>query len=141
MIRKPFDGVGEQAHRPRGLVGLRVCRGERELAAGARIGLEQRVELTDPAGAVAGRRVELRQLFAHGNGRGGERNRPFERALGLGRPLQLAQADAQQVMRLGQPAVEGDGAGQRLGRLAGLAGEHLRQSQLVEHAAASDRRA
>ena len=133
MIGIAFGGVAQEPDRPRGLVGVGVGKGERKLAAGARVGVEQRLELANPAGAIPGRAVDIGQLFAGRDQPRCERDCPFERPLSIARTLQLAQTGAQEVVGIGQPPVEGDRTRERFRGLGRLPDRELRQTQLVEH--------
>ena len=133
IVRVEVRGDAQHPDCARHLAGIRVRKREPHLPGGARVGEQEIFQLLDLFGPSSHQTVDLRQLFARRQQIRRHRQRPLECRLRAREVVHRPQAHAEQIVRLGKPAVGLDGVAQRFGGVPMLAAEMPREPQLVEH--------
>ncbi len=133
VVRVPVEGLPQGRHRAVDQAGTRVRQAQGD--APRRRGIERRqgLELCESFLGMAHSSVEIGKLLPRRQQRGRLRDGACESGEGLGVAMKVAQAQAKDVVRLGEPGSERQCLPQRLRTLRGLRRPVQHEAQFVEH--------
>ena len=134
MIRRSLERVAKGEHGQIGVSSARMRQADRHLPLDV-LAIETRkyLQLLELVRTPAEAAVQIRELVAGGNEARGQGNRFFQRLFRVGVPPLLAQAQPEQVVRVGGAVVEPDGLRQRRQRAVDVSVAVAGERQLEAH--------